>query len=225
MTLAPPDVIAIDGPSGSGKGTVASRVAAALGWRLLDSGALYRVVALMAIRRGVELADAATLATLASQLDIAFADSTVTANGDDVTTAIRDPAIDAPTSQIAALGAVRAALLDAQRGFRQPPGLVADGRDMGSTVFADARLKVFLTASAEERARRRFRQLKDRGAGVSLPVLLDGIRKRDARDRSRAVSPLAPAPDAVTIDSTEMSIDAVTAAVVALAEKRELRRR
>ncbi len=216
----PPDVLAIDGPSGSGKGTVAQAMAARLGWWLLDSGALYRVVGLLAIRRGTNLADADALAAMARELDVTFANAAVTVNGADETDAIRDPEVDTPASKVATLATVRAELLTIQRGRRRPPGLVADGRDMGTVVFPDARLKIFLTASAEIRAERRYRQLKARGAGVSLSALLEGIRERDERDRKRAVSPLVPAPDAVTIDSSGMSIHKVVAAVMTLATKR-----
>lgn len=227
MTPAPP-VIAIDGPSGSGKGTVAKAVATRLGWGLLDSGALYRVVALTAARRGIDLADEAALAALAGGLRIAFAGDAVLVDGADLTDAIRALAVDAPASQVAALPAVRSALLDVQRAFRRPPGLVADGRDMGTVVFADAALKIFLTASAEARAERRLKQLRARErplrAGASpaegLGTLRSAMRQRDERDRRRAVAPLAPAADAVVIDATATAADAVIEKVLALAAAR-----
>lgn len=235
MSNAEIGVIAIDGPGGAGKGTTASLVAARLGWRLLDSGALYRVVALAALRREVSLADAEGLANLTSSLDINFGAGAVLVGGEDQSLAIRQPAVDQAASKVAALPPVRAALLSRQRDFRQRPGLVADGRDMGTVVFPDAPLKVFLTASAEARARRRYRQLRElpacaskrgklkkRTPNVSLRALLQAIEERDRRDRQRRVSPLVAAPDAVTIDSTELSIDAVVAAILRHAEQRGL---
>ena len=221
---APRPVITIDGPAGAGKGTVAALVAEHLGWHLLDSGTLYRIVALAALRRNADLAQEDTLAAIARNLDISFGAGTVTVDGTDETLAIRKPEVDAAASKVAASKAVRAALLDVQRDFRTPPGLVADGRDMGTVVFPDARLKVFLTASAEERARRRYRQLKDSEPNVSLPALLEAIEERDRRDRNRATSPLVTAPDAVTIDSTVMSIGDVAGAVLALARQRGMDR-
>ena len=222
---SPPPVIAIDGPAGSGKGTVAEGVASHLGWYLLDSGALYRVVALTAVRRGVDLADDAALAAMATRLRIAFADAKVLVDGADVSDAIRAAEVDAPASKVAALAAVRAALLDVQRGFRRPPGLVADGRDMGTVVFPDAALKIFLDATPEARAERRLKQLRQRvDAGAyalpsasSLAALRSAMRERDERDRQRAIAPLVPAADAVVIDSTTMSANAVIQRVLALA--------
>lgn len=218
-------VITVDGPAGSGKGTVAGGVAAHLGWRLLDSGALYRVVGLMATRRGIDWAREAALAVLAGELDIAFADGAVHVDGANETRAIRALAVDAPASRVAAVPAVRAALLDVQRGFRVPPGLVADGRDMGTVVFADARLKIFLTATADARAERRLKQLRARseeGAGASRAALRTAIHERDERDSRRAVAPLVAAPDAVVIDSTTISAAAVIDRVLALATQRGL---
>ena len=229
---------------------MASRLAAEMGWHLLDSGALYRVVGLIALRRGIGFADVEALAEAARKADIGFkyaADTPraspirVSVDGIDETAAIRSAEVEQPASRVAAVPAVRAALLVTQQAFRRPPGLVADGRDMGTVVFPDARLKIFLTASVEARARRRFEQLKDRGASGSLrapsgsergnaagclDAELAAIRAsteaRDERDRTRPVSPLLPAPDAVTIDSTEMSIDDVMAAVMVLVRERGL---
>lgn len=223
--MSPAAVICIDGPSGSGKGTIAARTARTLGFRLLDSGALYRLTALAAMRRGVPLDDEAGLAGLARVLAPEFepdADDGLRTwlDGSNVTTAIRTEEVGMNASRVAASEPVREALLALQRSFRQPPGLVADGRDMGTVVFPDAELKVFLTATAEERARRRHKQLKEKGIGVSLHDLLRDIEARDARDMGRAASPLAPAEDAVVIDSTDLSIDEVAAHVLDLAHER-----
>lgn len=220
-------VIAVDGPSGSGKGTLAVRLARALGWHLLDSGALYRIVAWSAVAQVVPLDDGDALAALARRLRIRFdveADDSVTVrvDGHDVSRAIRDETVSVAASRVAAIPQLRVALLDTQHEFRRAPGLVADGRDMGTVVFADAPLKVFLDASAEERAQRRYKQLKDKDLGVSLRALLESIRERDERDRSRAVSPLRPASDAVIIDSSSLSIDAVFERVWQLAVERGL---
>jgi CMP/dCMP kinase len=220
-------VIAVDGPSGSGKGTLAVRLALALRWHLLDSGALYRAVAWSALNDATPLDDADALAALARNLnarfDIVDEDTVVVrVNEADVSRAIRDEAVSVAASRVAALPPVRAALLDAQHGFRRTPGLVADGRDMGTVVFPAAPLKIFLEASAEERARRRYKQLKDKDLGVSLRALLESIRERDERDRSRAVSPLKPADDAVVVDSSSLSIDAVFEQVWQLAIDRGL---
>lgn len=212
-------VIAIDGPSGSGKGTIARRVAAALGYNLLDSGALYRLTALAADRQGVSLDDEQAVAAIARGLDIEFGSDEhgaeqILLDGDDVTKPVRTEACGAGASVVAAQPAVRAALLHLQRGFRRPPGLVADGRDMGTQVFPDATLKVFLTASAEERARRRHKQLKDKGIDVSLAALSRDIEDRDRRDTERSVAPLKPAEDARILDSSGLPIDAVTKTVL-----------
>lgn len=220
MKSSPP-VIAIDGPAGSGKGTVAKGVANHLGWGLLDSGALYRVVALTAVRRGIDLADGPTLAAMATRLHIAFADAKVLVDGADATAAIRAPEIDAPASKVAALPAVRAALLAVQRGFRRPPGLVADGRDMGTVVFPDAALKIFLDATPEARAERRQKQLRERGADAAPSATLEAMRQRDQRDRQRKVAPLVPAADAVVIDSTTISAADVIERVLTLALERK----
>ena len=212
---SPAPVITIDGPSGSGKGTVAGRLANDLKWRLLDSGALYRLLAFAAANHGVALDNEPLLSKLAAHLDVQFVGATngkaasIILEGDVVTHAIRSEQVAAGASTVAALPAVRAALLERQRAFREFPGLVADGRDMGTVVFPDAPLKIFLTASAEERARRRYLQLKAKGDDVSLPRLLEEIRARDERDTQRAIAPLKPAADAIQLDSTELSIDQV----------------
>ena len=213
MVSAP--VITIDGPSGSGKGTVAGILAKRLGWNLLDSGALYRLLAFAAGNHGVALDNEALLEKLAAHLDVQFIGATdgkparIILEGDEVTHAIRSETVAAGASKVAALPAVRDALLQRQRAFLEFPGLVADGRDMGTVVFPDAPLKVFLTASAEERARRRYLQLKAKGDDVSLSGLLDEIRARDERDTQRAIAPLKPAADAIQLDSTELSIEQV----------------
>ena len=209
-------VLAIDGPAGAGKGTVAATVAERWGWRLLDSGALYRVVGLVALRRGLSLAAERELAAAAREAAVAFSGGRVVVDGRDETAAIRAPAVAAAASRAAAKPQVRAALLTAQRAFRRRPGLVADGRDMGTVVFPDATLKVFLTATVAQRALRRYRQLKPRQPNVRLRDLSEAIEERDRRDRNRAVSPLVAAPDAVTIDTTRMTVDEVVAAVLAL---------
>ena len=222
----PAAVIAIDGPSGSGKGTLAESLARRLGWRLLDSGALYRIVALAAAQRDVDLDDGAALADTARDLDIEFrpGDGGVVVQLDeqDVTLQIRAESVSATASRVAALPAVRKALLERQQGLRREPGLVADGRDMGTVVFPDAQLKVFLEASAEERAVRRHKQLIDKGLGGSLRALLVAIRERDARDQQRTESPLVAAQDAVIIDSTALDIDAVEQRVWELIKARGL---
>lgn len=210
-----PVVITIDGPSGSGKGTVAGLLATQLQWSLLDSGALYRVLALAAEKHQVPLEHEAALEVLAVGLDVQFVvDSEsntqrILLENADVTDAIRNETVGANASQIAALPSVRAGLLRRQQEFRQPPGLIADGRDMGTVVFADAPLKIFLTASAEERARRRYLQLKDQGETVTLTSLLEEIRARDERDTNRSIAPLKPADDAIILDSTTMTIEQV----------------
>lgn len=207
-------VVAIDGPAASGKGTIAARVAAALGFHLLDSGALYRLVALQAIRRGVGFDDAAALVPLARDLDVRFDARGVALEGEDVSEAIRAEAIGEGASRVAVHPGVRRALLDRQQAFRQPPGLVADGRDMGTVVFPDAATKVFVTATPEARAERRQRQLARRGVQADLRALEDEIRARDRRDALRAVAPLAPAGDAVVLDTTALTIDEATAFVL-----------
>jgi len=209
-------VIAIDGPSASGKGTVAQAVARALGFHYLDSGALYRLVALDAMRRGVDLGEDAALTAAADRLDARFfADGEVFLGDERATEAIRTEACSTAASRVAAVPGVRAALVDRQRGFRRPPGLVADGRDMGSLLFPDARLKVFLTASLEARAERRYKQLKDKGIAANIQTLLRDLEQRDARDAARVVAPLKPAPDARILDTTGLTPDEAADAVLA----------
>ena len=207
-------VIAIDGPAASGKGTIAEGVARALGFHLLDSGALYRLVALAALEARVSPDDAQALAQIAAGLDVTFDADRIRLAGRDVTEAIRGEAVSAAASRVAVHPCVRAALIERQRAFRRAPGLVADGRDMGSVVFPDAGLKLFLTASAEERARRRHKQLIEKGISGTIQSLLRDIRERDARDASRAAAPLKPAADAVTLDTTDMTIAAAVAFVL-----------
>jgi cytidylate kinase len=215
-------VITIDGPGGSGKGTIAHRVADHLGWHCLDSGALYRIVAVAGLAHGLSLDDETALIKLANRLQIRFEPEHVWVDGDDLAQAIRGEVAGAGASQVGALPALRAALLQRQRDFAVAPGLVADGRDMGTVVFTDAPLKIYLTASAEERAQRRYNQLINKGQGVSLPSLLEDICARDDRDINRLVAPLRPAMDAVVIDSTQMNIDEVMKAVLDLAAQRGL---
>lgn len=210
-------VLTIDGPSGTGKGTLARLVKSWLGWHLLDSGVLYRLVGFAAGRAGVALDDEAALTGLAAGLDVEFVDladeTRVLLGGEDVTDAVRAETAGAAASRVAAFPGVRAALLDRQRAFRRPPGLVADGRDMGTVVFPDAPLKIFLTASVEERARRRYKQLIEKGMSVNLAQLLGDIAERDHRDAERPVSPLKAATDAVILDTTRLDIAAVEAQV------------
>lgn len=219
-------VITIDGPSGSGKGTVARAVARHLGWHLLDSGALYRIVGLCALKRGIALDAEERLAAMTQTLRIAFVDDAgsvdvgVQVDGETVTSAIREEASGEAASQVAQLPAVRSALHELQQAQRRTPGLIADGRDMGTVVFPDAVLKLFLTASVEERARRRYKQLIDKGFDASLPPLISSLRARDQRDEQRVVSPLRPAADAIVIDSTTMSVDAVMERVLTLVAAR-----
>lgn len=218
-------VICIDGPSGSGKGTIAQRVAESLGFHLLDSGALYRLTALAATRRGVEFDDAEAVAEVAREMrpffePVGSRGLRTYLDGSNVTRDIRAEEIGMNASRVAAHEPVRQALLERQRAFRQPPGLVADGRDMGTVVFPDAPLKIYLTASTEARAMRRHNQLKGKGIGVSLRGLLKDIEARDEQDARRAVSPLQPAEDAIELDSTALSIDQVTEKVLALARER-----
>jgi cytidylate kinase len=218
-------VMTIDGPSGSGKGTVSRAAARALGWALLDSGALYRLVALAARNSGVSLEDGPGLAALAEGLDLEFGsdsagDEVVRLDGQEVTDAIRTEEAGNDASKVAAVAPVRAALLERQRRFAVPPGLVADGRDMGTVVFPQARLKIFLTASAAERALRRYKQLKEKGVAANLAALSLEIAERDRRDTNRAISPLVPSADAVLLDTTGMSVDEVVERVLGLARGR-----
>ncbi len=207
-------VIAIDGPTASGKGTIAQRVALALGFHYLDSGALYRLTALAALRAGVPTGDAARVASVAASLPVAFPEGRIELAGEDVGDAIRAEPISEAASIVAAHPAVRDALLDRQRAFREPPGLVSDGRDMGSVVFPDAVLKVFLTATAETRAERRYKQLMGKGLPANLQTILHDLRMRDARDSGRAVAPLqAGAPEAV-LDSDDLTIEQVVSIVL-----------
>ena len=207
MSADQPIVVAVDGPAASGKGTVAAGVAGALGFHYLDSGSLYRLVALRALRTGTPLSAAPELARLAAGLDVTFRDGAIVLEGQDVTNAIRAEAVSAAASRVAVHPPVRTALYERQRAFRRPPGLVADGRDMGTVVFPDALLKVFVTASAEERARRRHKQLIAKGISITMESLLRDIRERDARDAGRAAAPLKPAGDAVILDTTDLTIE------------------
>jgi len=207
-------LITIDGPSGAGKGTAARLVAEQLGWHLLDSGAIYRVLAVATQYHHLSIDDEEPLIPIAAHLDVQFeitpdGESKVILEGEDVTNTIRTEEIGAIASKVAAFPRVREALLRRQRAFKVSPGLVADGRDMGTVVFVDAPVKVFLTATAEERADRRFNQLKDKGYDVKLTRLLDDIRQRDERDQNRKVAPLVPAEGALIIDSTKLSISEV----------------
>ena len=207
-------VITIDGPSGTGKGTIADLLARRLGWHCLDSGALYRVLGLAAQRGGVDLDAPGEVAEVAAKLDLEFRDAKVFLAGEDVSEAIRSETAGNAASRVAAHGAVRAVLLDWQRTAARPPGLVADGRDMGSVVFPDAQLKIFLTASAEERAKRRHKQLKEKGLDVSLPQLTREISERDERDRRRSVAPLLAPVGALELDTTSFGIEEVLERVV-----------
>lgn len=213
-------VITIDGPTASGKGTIASRVAERLGWAVLDSGALYRLTALAVLRSGCNADDIEGVADVARSLDVCFRSHRIELNGEDVANLIREENIGNLASRIAAYQPVRDALLQRQRDFLVPPGLVADGRDMGTVVFPDAPLKIFLVAAVEARAQRRYKQLKEKGFSVNLTDLLEDMRERDQRDRSRANAPLAAAQDAVVIDSSGLDIDQTVNAVLDLWSKK-----
>lgn len=218
-------VITIDGPSGAGKGTVARIVAEQLGWHLLDSGAIYRVLAVAAEHHNIAVDDEESLLPIAAHLDVQFqicseGEGKVILEGEDVSNAIRTEEVGALASQVAAFPRVREALLRRQRAFKVTPGLVADGRDMGTVVFIDAPVKVFLTASAEERAQRRFNQLKEKGFDVKIGRLLDDIRQRDERDQNRKVAPLVPAEGALVIDSTDLSIDEVVSKILSFSNEK-----
>ena len=216
-------VITIDGPSGAGKGTISQLVADSLGWHILDSGSLYRLTALAAFWDGIDMDDEAALEKIALQLDVEFVPRDqrlhILLRGKDASEDIRTEENGMRASRIAAMTGVRAALLERQRAFAKAPGLVADGRDMGTTVFPDAQLKVFMTASCEERAQRRYNQLKEKGIHANLAALVTDLKVRDEQDANRAVSPLKPAEDAIMLDTTEMSIDEVTSKVLELARQ------
>lgn len=220
MQVSP--VVTIDGPSGAGKGTVSTLLAKQLGWHFLDSGAIYRVLAIASLHHQINADDELGLVPLASGLDVNFEtsndNSRIILEGEDVTHAIRTEEVGAVASQIASLPRVREALLRRQRAFRQDPGLVADGRDMGTVVFVNADAKIFLTASADERATRRYNQLKDKGHDVSITRLLEDIKARDERDANRSVAPLVPSEDALVIDSTSMSISQVLETITEFVE-------
>ena len=225
MPAAP--IVTIDGPSGSGKGTIARLVAQHAGWHLLDSGALYRLAALEGARRGLAPDDIDGHSRWAQVMDVTFGvrpdgGEIVTLAGKDVTGELRSEQAGAGASRVAAWPPLRQALLARQHAFAQPPGLVADGRDMGTVVFPAADLKIFLTASADERALRRYKQLKDKGSDVSLPALSREIAERDLRDSTRAVAPLKPAPDAELVDSTALTIEQVVHRVLVLGRERSL---
>jgi len=210
MTAAP--VIAIDGPSASGKGTIAKRVADELSFHYLESGALYRLIALASLRDGISAEKA--LAQVAERMAVSFAGDKILLSNQDVTLGVRSEEVSKRASEVAKIPEVRKRLLKRQRAFRRPPGLVADGRDMGTVVFPDATLKVFLTASPEVRAERRYKQLINKGIPANLRSLSRDLAERDARDRNRAVAPLVPAPDSQVLDSSALSIDAVAELIV-----------
>jgi len=219
-------VITIDGPGGSGKGTVSLRLAEKLGWHLLDSGALYRLVAVAALKRSIAADDELALGQLAADLQAEFSvrnrEVRVQLEGEDVTQTLRSEAVSVLASQLATLPGVRQALVDRQRAFRQFPGLVADGRDMGTVIFPNAPLKIYLTASVEERAQRRYKQLKEKGESVNLSRLFREIEERDQRDQSRALAPLKPAADSHIIDSSELSVDEVLGKILDLWNKNQI---
>lgn len=215
MANGAPPVIAIDGPSASGKGTVARDVARALGFHFLDSGALYRLVGLAAIEAGINLEMELEIVPIAMNINVKFTDDLIWLEGREVTDAIRSETVGRAASRVAAFHKVRDALLRQQRAFRRPPGLVADGRDMGSVVFPDAVVKIFLTATPEERAVRRYKQLMEKGLNANMATLLQDIRDRDARDTARTAAPLQKCADAIEIDSTGMTVAEVVSKVLA----------
>ncbi|MGA0794595.1 MAG: (d)CMP kinase [Quisquiliibacterium sp.] len=218
-----PQVIAIDGPTASGKGTIAQRVAAALGWHYLDSGALYRIVGLLALREAVSLDDGQALSQLAGQIEPVFQGERILLGGEDIALAIRAEQVGTAASRVAVHPPLRAVLVELQRRFRRSPGLVADGRDMGTVIFPDAHLKVFLTASAASRAQRRYKQLIEKGFSAKLSDLLRDLEERDARDSARAVAPLKPAEGALVLDSTHLSIEQTVEAVLEAYRRRDPR--
>jgi cytidylate kinase len=225
MTQAP--VLAIDGPGGAGKGTICQLVAKKLGWHLLDSGALYRLTALAASKHGVELDNEDSVAVLAKHLDVQFIPQDeglvhTILEGEDVSTDIRTEQVGSMASKVASLPAVRQALLERQRDFAQAPGVVADGRDMGTVVFPDAPVKIYLTASAEERAKRRFLQLQEKGMDSDIEVILRDIQERDDRDMNREIAPLKPAVDSLVVESTNMSIEQVLDVVMTELKRADL---
>lgn len=218
-----PQVIAIDGPTASGKGTIAQRVAAVLGWHYLDSGALYRIVGLLALREAVPLDDGLALSQLAGQIEPVFQGERILLSGEDIALAIRAEQVGTAASRVAVHPPLRAVLVELQRRFRRSPGLVADGRDMGTVIFPDAYLKVFLTASAASRAQRRYKQLIEKGFSAKLTDLLRDLEERDARDSARAVAPLKPAEGALVLDSTYLSIEQTVEAVLEAYRRRDPR--
>ncbi len=227
MVESPVAVLAVDGPSGSGKGTVCRMLSTRLGWHLLDSGALYRLTAVAGSRAGLDADDRAGHAALAIRMAVVFAvtaqgDERIMLDGQEVTGLVRAEQTGQGASRVAAWSEVRAALLARQRSFAEPPGLVADGRDMGTVVFPAAPLKIFLTATPDERARRRYNQLKDKGSAVSLATLSREIAERDLRDSTRSVAPLRPASDAFVIDSTGVAVEAIIERVIELGRARAL---
>lgn len=219
MTVDQAPVIAIDGPTASGKGTIAAAVAAELGWHVLDSGALYRLAAWTVLDKNLDASDIAAVAQAACRMDIRFEDGRIWLEAQDVTTLIRQEHVGNMASRLAASAPVRQALLQRQRAFRQAPGLVADGRDMGTVVFPDAQLKVFLVADVQARAQRRCQQLRERGLAFDEAAILADLTERDARDTQRAVAPLKPAADAHELDSSRLSVNETVAAVLALWHK------
>ncbi|TVQ70183.1 MAG: (d)CMP kinase [Oceanospirillales bacterium] len=221
-------IITVDGPSGSGKGTICQRLAQQMDWHLLDSGALYRLTALAAHHHGISMEDEESIKVVAAHLDVQFLASHTTEikivlEGEEVTDAIRAEKIGSDASVVASMPTVRQALLQRQRDFAATPGLIADGRDMGTVVFPEARLKIYLDASAEERASRRYKQLISKGVSASLEDILSDIKARDERDMNRTISPLKPAPDAVILDTTQMTIEEVLEVVLDEAKHKGLR--